>query len=384
MRGSSFETTGERRGYGKVPNNWRPQRVAKIALGLTLLVVAAPPLFGFPVLGVWLLLLGAFYLCMLLLMPRLWLLVLPVAAVLVDFTAWTGRASYNEFDLLLLLTIASGLLYNRIRLKVFAPGPALALLGIFLAVLALGYSGWWLVLLAPQEAWQSPYDTSAYAYQLSKGVVCGIALVPLWAHQLAVDKQRAVNALVSGMALAAVCLGLVALWERGILDGLWSLLRWQHDADRLLSFNSPYRVTALFAEARSGAQALNGMLLLLMPATLYAIAYGSTVALRLLGVAGFLALGYAALLGFSLPTYAAFCLGAVLYLSLLLWYRRRSGLHLSDAPNASSRWQRLLLFGVCLTLPVFLAFAIGSKQVNQQFSRLGLSDQDDLQVLAYG
>jgi hypothetical protein len=72
--------------------------------------------------------LAASYLFLLFLMPRLWLIVLPLATVGLDITPWTGRFAYNELDLVFLVTLSSGLLYNRYRFRVFSPSPAIMVL----------------------------------------------------------------------------------------------------------------------------------------------------------------------------------------------------------------------------------------------------------------
>ncbi len=121
-----------------------------IVAGLVLLALALSPFFSFPWLQFWLLPLAAIYLFLLLVLPRLWLIVLPLATVGLDLTPFTGRLAYNELDLVFLVTLASGLLYGRYRFKVFAPNPASIVLLLYVVVLALGYSGWTVFCAAPR------------------------------------------------------------------------------------------------------------------------------------------------------------------------------------------------------------------------------------------
>lgn len=303
-------------------------RMATLFAGLVMLVFALPPFFSFPWLGFWLVPLAAIYLLMLLLLPRMWLIVLPLATVGLDITPFTGRFAYNELDLLFLLTIASGLLYGRYRFKVFAPGLASALLLAYLTVMALGYSGWSFFVLPPRAGLDNPYYSSEYAYKVFKGMIWGIALVPMWGHLLAADKPRAVKMLVTGMCCAALLLGIVVLWERGTLGVLLSGSAWYHLASSLLDLTSSYRVTGIFSDMHTGGEAFDGVVLLLLPASLYALVNGRVAWLRILGAAGFLALAYATLVGFTRATYAAFAIGLLVYGGLTLLSRRRNGVPL--------------------------------------------------------
>ncbi|MEH6571324.1 MAG: hypothetical protein V7709_19740, partial [Halioglobus sp.] len=108
---------------------------------------------------------------------------------------------------------------------------------------------------------------------------------------------------------------------------------WYHLVSSLLDLTTSYRVTGIFSDMHTGGEALDGVLLLLLPATLYSAVYGRATWMRLLGGAGFLALAYVTLVGFTRATYAAFAIGLACYAALTLWSRRTSGLSL-PAPLA--------------------------------------------------
>jgi hypothetical protein len=296
--------------------------------GLAMLVLALPPFFTFPWLHFWLLPLAAIYLFLLFVMPRLWLFVLPLVTVGLDITPWTGRFTYNELDLVFLLTISSGLLYDRYRFKVFTPSPAVLVLLLYVVVVALGYTGWTYFLQPPQAAFDNPYYSSEYAYKVVKGLVWGVSLVPMWGYLLAVDKQRTVNALVLGMSLAALLLGVIVLWERGTLNVLLSGSAWYHVVNSLLDLSWSYRVTAAFSDMHTGGEVIDGVVLMLLPACLYGAAYCRATWMRLVGAAGFMALAYVTLVGFTRATYVAFALALAIYGVLTVWSRRRAGLPL--------------------------------------------------------
>lgn len=303
-------------------------RLAMVLGGLVLLTLALPPFFSFPWLDFWLLPLAAIYLFLLLVLPRLWLIVLPLVTVGLDLAPFTGRFAYNELDLAFLVTLASGLLYGRYRFKVFAPSPASIVLLGYLVVLALGYSGWTFFLLPPGAGWDNPYYTDEYAYKVFKGVVWGIALVPMWGYLLAVDKHRAVNMFITGMCCAALLLGLIVLWERGTLGVILSASAWYHVVNSLLDLSSSYRVTGIFSDMHTGGEAYDGMVLLLLPASLYAATHGRSTWIRLLGAMAALTLAYATLVGFTRATYAAFAIALAMFGTLTLLARHRNNIPL--------------------------------------------------------
>jgi hypothetical protein len=302
-------------------------KMSMMFAGLVTLVLALPPFFNFPWLAFWLLPLAMVYLFLLFLLPRLWLFVLPLVTVGLDITPWTGRFLYNELDLVFLVTLASGLLFGRYRYRVFTPSSAMFVLLAYLMVIAVAYPGWINFAIPPQAAYENPYYSTQYAYKVLKGLLWGVALVPMWGYLLAVNKQRAVDALVMGMSLAAVLLGFIVLWERGTLNVLLHGRAWYDVVSSLLDLTSSYRVTAVFSDMHTGGEVLDGVVLMLLPACLYSAAYSRATWVRSLGAAGFVALAYVTLVGFTRATYAAFVMALAIYFAITLWSRHRSGLH---------------------------------------------------------
>lgn len=308
-------------------------RLLGILLGLVILVLALPPFFKFPWLDFWLVPVAAIYFCLLLIMPRVWLVVLPVATVGLDITPWTGRFAYNELDLLFLVTISSGLILGRFRLNVFTPSPAMVTFAVYVLITALGYTGWGLFLIPHEEGLSNPYYGSEYSYKVFKGMLWGILLVPMWGNLLATNKLRSVYTLVSGVSVAAIVLGLIVLWERGTLGIFLSGSAWYHVINSLLDLSASYRVTGIISDMHTGGEAIDGVLLILLPFTLYGCIYGRVPWLRILAAIGFLAVAYVVLVGFTRTTYAsfAFCLLCMSFLTLL--YRKRSNINLPFPMN---------------------------------------------------
>ncbi|MFK8050861.1 MAG: hypothetical protein AB8B81_20715 [Halioglobus sp.] len=293
-----------------------------------ILVLALPPFFQFPWLGFWLVPLAVLYFCLILLMPRAWLIVLPLATVGLDITPWTGRFAYNELDLLFLLTISSGLILGRYRFKVFAPNLALLVLLAYVLVASLRFTGWGALLIPPGEGASNPYYGVEYSYKVFKGMLWGILLVPMWGYLLAGDKRRSVYMLVIGVSAAALLLGLTVLWERGTLGILLGGAAWYHVVNSLFDLSSSYRVTGIISDMHTGGEAIDGIILLFLPITLYGAIYGRVAWLRIFAAIGFLSIAYVALVGFTRATYAAFAFGLLCLSFLVLFYRHKSNMSL--------------------------------------------------------
>ena len=68
--------------------------------------VIAAALFHYPVAAVWLGLFLIGYTALLVYFPYAWLVVIPALLPIMDFAPWTGRFFFDEFDLLILTTLA--------------------------------------------------------------------------------------------------------------------------------------------------------------------------------------------------------------------------------------------------------------------------------------
>ncbi len=318
MAGSRADKWRNRKA-GSLPS----QRLLKLLAGAMLLAAASLPMLDFPALGFFGVILGALYLGTIFVLPRLWLFVLPVATVLLDLTPFTGRFLFSEFDYLVLLTICSGLLFNRYRLSVYRMTPAIALVLLFLALLVLRTSDWQFFLIPPQSEVDNPYYSGGYSYKLVKGWLWGAALVPMWGYHLARNKQASINYLLSGFVSAALALGLVVLWERGTVGQVLRWDAWYFIVQSVLDLSSSYRITGIFSDMHTGGEVVDGVILLLLPACLFALYQPQNRVVRILGALGCMSLAYATLVGFTRSTYVSFLAGFLVF-SFLFGLQLRS------------------------------------------------------------
>jgi hypothetical protein len=255
--------------------------------------------------------------------PGLWLAVVPAALPLLNFSPWTGWIAVEEFDLLLLGTLAAVWL-RRAGARDAAPAPhsrglawlggavlALGALGLARGVAAAG--GW--AGLADGAGLFGGYTDPANAWRVFKGPACAALLLPALQRECAVaGPLRAGRRLAAGM-LAGLCVVLAAaVWERLAFPGL-------------LDVGSSYRTVALFWEMHVGGAAIDAYLAMAMPFVLWALVRART-RLAWTGAAALaLAAGYVCLTTFARGVYLSVALPALLAAGLsAVAYVRYAGL----------------------------------------------------------
>jgi glycopeptide antibiotics resistance protein len=208
---------------------------------------------SWPVAGVWLGLGLAAYGALLWLWPHAWAVVVPAMLPVLFLAPWSGRFFFDEFDLLLLVTVLV-LLAHRPEADHKAAlhrGFAFAM-GLF--ALSMGASLiaalWPLPPITPNTFldYMSPWN----GLRVAKGLVWALllyALVPRSGVPFPVLLERR---FVPGMALGLAGLAAILLWERATYPGLFN-------------FQSNYRVTGLFADMHVGGPSIETYLLMALP-----------------------------------------------------------------------------------------------------------------------
>nr|WP_279347290.1 VanZ family protein [Govania unica] len=311
------------------------------ALAAVLLMVAALLLlFDYPVANGWLLGGLLAYALLLRAHPLAWLVIIPAALPVLDFTVLTGRAMLDPFDALLLVTLAMELWRKPLRLGDFGwRGAFLWLMLAYLAAYVIAVLNG-LLPLPPFDAnsFSSPYS-SWQTLWASKGLLAAILLAPmLW--RAVRDNPGAFLLLGYGMASGLLLSGLVVMWERFLFTGL-------------LNFNTEYRAVGPFGTMRTGGAHLDAYLATALP-------FSAVIFLmhrNLKGMIGALLLALIGLYGtyvtFSRGPYLA-VLAAALVLGLGLWLavRKREGHAL--------RFLTFVLVGVGLAAAAAVPFFNGS------------------------
>ncbi|MBS3964743.1 MAG: VanZ family protein [Methylomonas sp.] len=317
------------------PGNQHPVRwLIGIALGLTVFY----GVLTYPVLPV-LLGLGliayayAFY-------RQRWMgvLVLPALLPVMDFAPWTGRFFFDEFDLLLLTTLA---------LAVLLPLPVIAqrkrhdirdmlIIACFFLVLTISL----MIGLLPMADFDhnafSNYYSNFNALRVAKGFIAALLLAPYFVRAFSDDLGR--RYFTAGMVLGLMGTGMFAVIERAVFPGIWD-------------FATNYRINALFATMHTGGGHIESYLMLAMP--LLAIGFVNESSGKLLKIVSLMAFAlslYALLVSFSRGGAIGFAVALPVLLAGLWWHGRARRMR----STRSLVWLVLIVATTAfLALPVF-------------------------------
>jgi len=257
--------------------------------------------------------------------PTLWLLVVPAALPLANLSPWTGWIAFEEFDLLVLGTIAGGLgarfldaLSDRVAITRTASGRwmqigvgaafgsgVLCLVGLVRGIVDAGPGG---------PGWFDAYPQASNSIRVAKSLLYALALWPLLRHEVERNRARAFRYLASGMQIGLAIVGLAALAERIAYPGL-------------LDFSRDYRTTALFWEMHVGGAAIDAYLALATPFAAWAIWTARSRARWMLAALLALLTIHACLTTFSRGVYLGVA-APLTVLAIAAWWRR----HRAPAP----------------------------------------------------
>ncbi len=231
---------------------------------------------------------------------------LPVAGL----APWTGWLLVEEFDLLLLASMAGGWAALAMG-RAGAPQPQRAP--------TRGWARWVLPLLLATWAvalwrglgdagglswgWWQGYRDPLNSVRLAKPLPAAILWWCLWRAMLRRDADGAHMALQRGAAMALALAGMVVVWERAAFPGL-------------LNFSSDYRTTAMFWEMHVGGAALDGFLALALPLAAHHAWHARNRWESSVALAGLALAGYVALTTFSRIVYLAVPAGLAVMLLL--------------------------------------------------------------------
>ncbi|HNN35870.1 MAG TPA: hypothetical protein PKI23_02640 [Pseudomonadales bacterium] len=310
------------------------------SLAVVLLLPIGWFVYRFPLLRPELALFYGSYLLLLHRYPRAWLLVVPALLPLLCLAPWSGRLFFDEFDALVLTTLAGILLVGqRAPVRVgWPPLRVLLLLSLFLLLFIFGVlRGLWPPPSLDHNS-TANYYSPLNSLRSGKGFLWALLLAWLWRWQSGFDRASRLLFL-RGTTLGGMGVLLVVLWERGVLENLffyqnhWALL------GSLLDFHTTSRATALFFDMHVGGAAIDGYLLCALPLVAIHILHESRALPRAVAAMAFFGLLYVALVTFSRGLY----LGVLtLFVVAGLWI----------ASHAGSRYPRIQfpLTFLCLLL----------------------------------
>jgi len=182
--------------------------------------------------------------------PGSWLIVVPAALPLLDFSYLSGRLFWSGFDTLLLLTLAAAYSRERVNPAMVWPGRLPLVIYTASALISLA-SG--LLPLAPLDLNAFTHYTSPYnALRAVKGLAFALAFLPLLKAEWHRDERQFTARLALGMTLGLASELLYILWERATFSGLWN-------------FDTDYRITGSFSGMHIGGASIEAYLVLAAP-----------------------------------------------------------------------------------------------------------------------
>jgi O-antigen ligase len=299
-----------------------------------------------------------------------WLFFVPACLPFLNFSPWTGWIVFDEFDILLLGTLAGA--YGRWAWS--QRGDVTA---------ARHFSRWLLTFVGAGSLlglyrgfadaggftfdWFAGYTDALNSLRVFKSLGFALLFVPLLRQTLVQSAARAGRRLASGSVLGLAGVTLAILWERAVYPGL-------------TDFSAPYRTVALFWEMHVGGAAIDAYLVLTVPFAAWAV-LRSRRTWHWAGAAALaLATGYACLTSFSRGVYLAVALPM---LFLLLWLSLRAKKFAGSAlRRVDAAWQRLNRMGwrgkadaaLALALLAEVAVVLGAGSFMTQ--RLASADRD--------
>lgn len=241
--------------------------------------------------------------------PKVWLFILPASLPFLNFSPWTGWLVFEEFDILLLGTLAGS--YGRMA---WAAGPHIA---SEMPVLARQLMVLWATMgvLALIRGlvdagglafdWYGGYADAMNSVRVFKSTGFALCFMPLIQHELNTDATLASRRLAGGMVLGLTGVTLAVVWERAAFTGLFD-------------FSTHYRTVGLFWEMHVGGAAIDAYLVMAVPFVVWRLAEARRPGVWAGAAAVALLTGYACLTTFSRGVYFAVALSLML-LSVLLW-----------------------------------------------------------------
>ena len=326
-------------------------------LGMTLSALAAMavvagviqyPLFA-PLLGFGL----AAYALLLYQRPWVWLMVLPIALPVFDFSPLAGRQLLDTFDLLLLTTLVMG--YWRIyplRARSW-PRRMLALAtGLLWLSWLIAFGRGILPIFDTPEFLVTSSHTATDAWLVGKGLLWALLLVPLLRRLPRDETERAQHLFIMGIVIGMALLAITVLWERQVFVGL-------------TDFENVFRVTGTFASMHTGGAYIEAYLAFAFPVLAVWILRQHFWRHRVLGLLVVGASVYAMAVTYSRGGYAGLVASLlVVMLGVLV-----------------SRHRRIRHAGIALVATALGAIAIGLPVLSGEFAQSRLNRSiEDLQI----
>lgn len=260
--------------------------------------------------------------------PVLTMALLPLLLTLINLAPWSGSLFLEEFDLFILANVgvlmARGLYIWRIPLDK-AHGIFVALI-VFSGLASLAKAFDQLPVIDANSVIN--YANPSNAIRIFKGIIWPLLLFPgiaaIWINY----RRQSSIYLAWGFALSALVVGLIAMWERGVLATLSESASPFVVFSTLFNFTTRYRITGMFSEMNVGGEYIDGFITMTWPFGILLALHARQPMAKMIGVAAHLSILYAAAATFSRVTYIGVGIGSMVMAIYLirLWKQRATAL----------------------------------------------------------
>ena len=299
----------------------------------------------------------------------IWLLLLPAALPLLNFSPWTGWHVFEEFDILFLGSMAGA--YLRLARhfcdeRRFAslplpstPKPFEYLLRLLRgAMLCSLLVGLWLGI---EDAggwrfdWFAGYVDPLNSIRIFKAGALSFLFIPLLNFEISRNSEAAQRLLGTGVIVGLTGTVIVLLYERIAYPGL-------------LEFSVPYRTVALFWEMHLGGAAIDAYLVLTAPFAIWMLITARRRVQWFFAAVLILLCVYAWLTTFSRGVYVAVAVAVILLgWGLHAGGQVKAGLHV--AQSAAATWRRVAnRMLMLLVVAEIIAVMVGSAFLRERMS----------------
>lgn len=285
--------------------------------------------------------------------PQYLFFAIPAALPTLDFSPWSGRFFFDEYDLLLIVSMVVGYLRLpavavRTRDPLFIV--ATTMLGLSFAIgMIRGVLPWQTPDLNSFNHYYSPYNS----LRIAKGFLWALLIYGLWRRST--EAFNFPRLFAGGIVMGLIVTVSAVIWERAAFPGL-------------LNFTDVYRVTGPFSQMHVGGAELETYLTLSIPFIIVLLFLYRHWALWLIGGGVLIGATYAMMVTFSRMGYLAYVLALSLVLLTNLFGRGSHALASRKRNIGVVVW--ILLSGV-IAWPILTAsFA------QERFSKTG----DDLAI----
>lgn len=192
------------------------------------------------------------YGCLLWKYPTAWLFVVPALLPVFDLAPWTGRFFFDEFDVLILVTVTVRYWKWNDEAPSLQFSKMLQVTLIFFVLTACASA---LVGLAPFPSIDSNsfanYFSKYNSLRVLKGILSAAFLLPILKRDLA-DPHASRRLFIPGMLVGLSGAGIATLWERQVFSGL-------------MNFDDDFRVVATFSGMHTGGAYIDAYLAAALP-----------------------------------------------------------------------------------------------------------------------